>query len=280
MYCYGAEDAITVKNGAGEDEQLLHAAVEELEQRPLSSDSDAAVDGQEELEEAEDVVAPTVEAAARAGGARPEGGGARRRSKLRADRRGAAEPLVRSGLRDPHALGLVEVPDANHEALHAMRWEDAIMWGSPSEDDDAEPDALAGMQPRSPEAEADDRDTSLVSDQTADAAAAAAGVGVQNGLTASMDWAAFAVPNGGDRQNGAQPAPDDFEALLASVGIPMPGMTGGLVDDQPLQLLGPGGGGGARMKRYPLASNAVLEPLPIPGAPHAVRSLRPTRHAS
>ena len=248
---------------AGEDEQLLRAAAEELEQRPVSSDSDAAVEGQEDREDVEDVVTPAIEVTARAGGARPEGG---RRRIRRADRRGAAEPLIRSGPSDPRTLGLVEVPDANHEALHATRWEDAIVWGSQSEDE-AEPDAHSGRQPRSPEAECDDRDASLASDQTADAMAAAA-TGGQNGVTASMEWA-FAVPGSEGRQNGAQPGPDpdDFEALLASVGIPMPGATGPLANGNPPPLLGLGSGGGARMKRYPLASNAVLELLPTPGAP-------------
>jgi hypothetical protein len=196
---------------------------------------------------------------------------------------------MRSGPTDLQTLGLVEVPDANHEALHATRWEDAIVWGSPSEDE-AEPDALAGRQPRSPEAEGDERDTSLGSDQTADAAAAAAAGGL-TGISAPMDWA-FAVPGSEDRQNGAQPGPDpdDFEALLASVGIPMPG-TGGLLanGNPPPPLLGLGSGGGARMKRYPLASNAVLELLPTPGVQHRcaaasgtafLRASKPSRRSS
>ena len=73
------------------------------------------------------------------------------------------------------------------------------------------------------------------------------------------------------RQNGAAPGPDiglddDFEALLASVGIPTGLANAG--GEQALVPVGSGGvsGGGARMKRYPLASNAVLELLPRPGA--------------
>jgi len=71
---------------------------------------------QEEVEE-EVAGAPAPEAAAtrtRGGtsGARADGG--RRRSK-RADQRGVAEPLVRGVAVEARALGLVDVPDANHE---------------------------------------------------------------------------------------------------------------------------------------------------------------------
>ena len=148
------------------------------------------------------------------------------------------------------------------------------MWGAPSEDE-AAPDALAGSQPRSPDADMDGDDNgSTRSVQTAlvPAAPVAAPAG-QNGAVAPMDWAvASAQPQlyalaiditsspgnntpkispvgascldqvvatvaykeshhmitllggGGDQRNGAAPAPDvgldDFEALLASVGIP------------------------------------------------------------
>ena len=46
------------------------------------------------------------------GGARADG--SRRRLK-RADQRGTAEPLIRGGPADSRALGLIDVPDANHE---------------------------------------------------------------------------------------------------------------------------------------------------------------------
>ena len=74
------------------------------------------------------------------------------------------------------------------QALHATPWEDAIVWGAPSEDE-AAPDALADSQPRSPDADADDDAASLRSVQTVTAPAPpalpAAG---QNGLAAPMDW--------------------------------------------------------------------------------------------
>ena len=59
---------------------------------------------------------------------------------------------------------------------------------------------------------------------------------------------------------------DDFEALLASVGIPT-SLTGAGGEQTLVPLGGDGGSGqGRRMKRFPLASNAVLELLPRPGA--------------
>ena len=81
------------------------------------------------------------------------------------------------------------------QALHATQWEDAIVWGDPSEDE-AAPDALAGSQPRSPDdAEADDGDdgsTRSAQTTTVPAAPASAADG-QNGVVAPMDWAAASV---------------------------------------------------------------------------------------
>lgn len=96
---------------------------------------------------------------------------------------------------------------------------------------------------------------------------------------------AAAAAGGGDRQNGAAPGPDvgldDFEALLASVGIPTgPAGAGGEQALVPVGGVGLGGGGGSRMKRYPLASNAVLELLPRPGAPLACRQGRKCGHVA
>ena len=70
-----------------------------------------------------------------------------------------------------------------------MQWEDAIVWGDPSEDE-AAPDALAGSQPRSPDADMDGDDGSTRSVQTAAVPAAPAeAADGQNGAAASLEWA-------------------------------------------------------------------------------------------
>jgi len=161
----------------GEDEQLLHAAAEELLLPQASYESEPELDGQvltrphqmvavliltnasctrtrrlalprEPIRAAQGRETPTAEttrmmachtlqeeveeeaagaAAAEAAATRTRGGpggaradGGRRRAR-RADQRGVAEPLVRGGgPAGSRALGLVDVPDANHEVAHLI----------------------------------------------------------------------------------------------------------------------------------------------------------------